>query len=63
MVRILKSLGFEEVRQKGSHKQFGILTGAPRQCLFTKAGTFLPISSGELQDVGLTLDEFIGYRD
>ena len=59
-VKILESLGFVEVRQRGSHKQFRHNDGR---------GTTIPIHFGReispillrqiLKDIGLTIEEFL----
>ena len=60
VVKILESLGFVEVRQRGSHKQFRHNDGR---------GTTIPIHFGRdispilmrqiLKDIGLTIEEFL----
>jgi len=63
VITILKRLGFVEVRQRGSHKQFRNGKG---QC------TTVPVHSGRdispvllrqiAKDIGLTIEEFIKHR-
>lgn len=63
VVRLLEGLGFEEVRQRGSHKQFRHPDG---RC------TTVPVHSGRdvsplllrqiAKDVGLTVDELLKVR-
>jgi predicted RNA binding protein YcfA (HicA-like mRNA interferase family) len=63
VIAILRHLGFAEVRQRGSHKQFRHADGR---------GTTVPdyqgrdISPGLLrkiaEDIGLTVDEFLQHR-
>ncbi|WP_045218611.1 type II toxin-antitoxin system HicA family toxin [Desulfonatronum thioautotrophicum] len=63
IVLILLHLGFSEVRQKGSHKQFRHPDGR---------GTTVPFHSGQdispvllrriASDIGLRIEEFLGYR-
>ncbi len=63
VIAILRNLGFAEVRQRGSHKQFRHADGS---------GTTVPdyqgrdISPGLLrkiaEDIGMTVDEFLQYR-
>lgn len=60
---ILIQLGFQEVRQRGSHKQFRHIDGR---------GTTVPFHSGRdvsptllrqiCKDIGLTVEEFIQNR-
>ncbi|MCY4589374.1 MAG: type II toxin-antitoxin system HicA family toxin [Alphaproteobacteria bacterium] len=62
-IAILAALGFQEVRQRGSHKQFRHQDGR---------ATIIPVHGGRdlspillrriARDVGLTADEFVGYR-
>jgi len=59
MIAILASLGFKEVRQRGSHKQFRHQDGR---------GTTVPVHPGRdispillrqiLKDIGITAEEF-----
>jgi predicted RNA binding protein YcfA (HicA-like mRNA interferase family) len=63
VIRILLLLGFEEVRQRGSHKQFRHPDGR---------GTTVPVHRGRdispsllrkiAEDIGLTVAEFLSYR-
>ena len=63
VMAILLRLGFVEVRRRGSHVQFRHSDGR---------GTTVPFHSGRdialallrqiAKDIGLTVDEFIGYR-
>ena len=63
VIAILKTLGFIEVRQRGSHKQFRHQDGR---------GTTVPDHSGRdispvlirqiAKDVGLSADEFVALR-
>ena len=62
-IRILNRLGFEEVRQRGSHKQFRHADGRV---------TTVPVHGGRdisptllqqiIKDVGLPPDEFLKHR-
>jgi len=64
VVALLAGLGFAEVRQKGSHKQFRHTDGR---------GTTVPFHSGRdisptllrkiAKDIGLTADQFLGRGD
>ena len=63
VIRILNALGFEEVRQRGSHKQFRHPNGRV---------TTVPVHQGRdisptllrqiIKDVGLPHDEFLKHR-
>lgn len=63
IISILEKLGFTEVRQKGSHKQFRHPDGR---------GTTVPVHKGRditpsllrkiAQDIKLTIDEFLQNR-
>jgi predicted RNA binding protein YcfA (HicA-like mRNA interferase family) len=63
VVEILLALGFQEVRQRGSHKQFRHSDGR---------GTTVPVHAGRdispillrqiAKDIGLTLDQFLAAR-
>lgn len=60
IIAILVSLGFKEIRQRGSHKQFRHQDGR---------GTTVPVHSGRdispillkqiLKDIGITTEEFL----
>lgn len=64
VIAILEKLGFAEVRQRGSHKQFRHADGR---------GTTVPVHGGRdidplllrliAADVGLTVKEFLAHRD
>ena len=64
VIAILEALGFEEVRQRGSHKQFRHPDGR---------GTTVPVYAGSeidpillrriAGDIGLTVKEFLAGRD
>ena len=63
IIKILESLGFEEVRQRGSHKQFRHPDGR---------GTTVPVHGGRdispillrqiIKDIALTPEEFLEQR-
>jgi len=63
VVGILRKLGFELVRQRGSHLQFRDARGR---------GTTVPAHQGRdigppllrhiVKDIGMTMEEFLGYR-
>ncbi len=63
VMSILKSLGFIEVRQRGSHKQYrhpdGICTTVP----FHKGHDISPILLRQIaRDIGFSTEEFLNYR-
>lgn len=63
VISIIESLGFAEVRQRGSHKQFRHPDGR---------GTTVPVHPGRelspillrqvAKDIGLTVEEFLKHR-
>jgi predicted RNA binding protein YcfA (HicA-like mRNA interferase family) len=63
VITILEALGFAEVRQRGSHKQFRHQDGR---------GTTVPVHPGRdvspillrriAKDIGLAIDEFLKHR-
>jgi len=63
VIKILENLGFSEVRQKGSHKQFRHIDGR---------GTTVPMHKGRdiaspllrkiVSDIHLTVEEFIKHK-
>ena len=63
VIAILEKLGFEEVRYRGSHKQFRHQDGR---------GTTVPVHGGRdispillrqiAKDIGLTVDELVSHR-
>ncbi|MGB4268470.1 MAG: type II toxin-antitoxin system HicA family toxin [Spirochaetota bacterium] len=60
VVAILENLGFSEIRQKGSHKQFkhpdGRLTAVP----FHQGRDISPILLRQIaKDIGLTIEDFL----
>lgn len=61
VIAILVSLGFVEVRQRGSHKQFRDTKGRCTTVPFHKGRDISPILLRQIaKDIGLTLDEFLG---
>jgi len=50
VVGILRKLGFEIVRQRGSHLQFRDARGRA------------PLLRQIAKDIGMTMEEFLGYR-
>ncbi|NIM52623.1 MAG: addiction module toxin, HicA family [Gemmatimonadales bacterium] len=60
VVAILKRLGFEEVRQRGSHKQFRHPDGRVTTVPFHPGRDVSPTLLRQIaRDVGLSIDEFL----
>lgn len=63
IVRILNNLGFVEVRQKGSHKQFRHQDGRATTVPFHKGRDISPRLLRQIaKDIDLTIDEFLNNR-
>jgi predicted RNA binding protein YcfA (HicA-like mRNA interferase family) len=63
VVRILESIGFVEVRQKGSHKQFRHPDGRATTVPFHKGRDISPRLLRQIaSDVNLTVEEFLESR-
>lgn len=63
VVRILGELGFIEVRQRGSHKQFRHNDGRATTVPFHKGRDISPTLLRQIaKDIGLTIDEFLIHR-
>ena len=63
VVAVLTSLGFEEIRQRGSHKQFRHPDGRQTTVPFHGGRDISPILlSRIIKDIGLTAEEFLGHR-
>jgi predicted RNA binding protein YcfA (HicA-like mRNA interferase family) len=63
VIGILEALGFSEVRQKGSHKQFRHSDGRCTTVPFHQGRDISPILLKQIaKDVGMTLDEFLAER-
>ncbi|WP_204153369.1 type II toxin-antitoxin system HicA family toxin [Leptolyngbya sp. CCY15150] len=63
VVRILESLGFVEVRQKGSHKQFRHPDGRATTVPFHKGRDISPRLLRQIAtDINLTMEEFLESR-
>ncbi|AVH74047.1 MULTISPECIES: type II toxin-antitoxin system HicA family toxin [unclassified Nostoc] len=61
VIRILESLGFVEVRQKGSHKQFRHEDGRGTTVPFHKGRDISPRLLRQIaSDIGLTVEEMLG---
>jgi predicted RNA binding protein YcfA (HicA-like mRNA interferase family) len=63
VIRILNNLGFIEVRQKGSHKQFRHQDGRSTTVPFHKGRDISPRLLRQIaKDIDLTIDEFLDNR-
>ncbi len=63
VVAILKRLGFFEVRQRGSHKQFRNSEGRGTTVPFHAGRDISPILLRKIaKDIGLTVEEFLQNR-
>jgi predicted RNA binding protein YcfA (HicA-like mRNA interferase family) len=63
VVRILENLGFVEVRQKGSHKQFRHQDGRATTVPFHKGRDISPRLLRQIaNDINLTVEEFLKPR-
>lgn len=63
VIAILLRLGFSEVRQRGSHKQFRDALGRCTTVPFHKGRDISPILLRQIaKDIGLTLEEFLKQR-
>lgn len=60
VVVLLESFGFQEVRQKGSHKQFRHQDGRCTTLPFHQGRDLSPILLRQIaNDIGLTIDELL----
>jgi predicted RNA binding protein YcfA (HicA-like mRNA interferase family) len=63
VIGILRALGFEEVRQRGSHKQFRHPDGRGTTVPFHGGRDISPVLLRQIaRDIGLTADEFLHHR-
>ena len=63
VVSILKKLGFIEVRQHGSHKQYRHPDGRCTTVPFHKGRDISPILLRQIaKDIGISIEEFLDYR-
>lgn len=63
VVAILATLGFEEVRQRGSHKQFRHPDGRSTTVPFHPGRDLSPILLRQIaKDIGLTVEGFLRHR-
>jgi len=63
VVRILEALGFEEVRQRGSHRQYRHPDGRCTTVPYHGGRDISPILLREIaKDIGLTVEELLASR-
>jgi predicted RNA binding protein YcfA (HicA-like mRNA interferase family) len=63
VVAILRTLGFEEVRQRGSHKQFRHSDGRFTTVPFHEGRDLSPILLRQIaRDIGLAVSDFLKNR-
>ncbi|MFZ5512074.1 MAG: type II toxin-antitoxin system HicA family toxin [Pseudomonadota bacterium] len=63
VVAILNKLGFTEVRQRGSHKQFRNSAGRCTTVPFHQGRDISPILLRQIaKDIGLTIEDLLKYR-
>jgi predicted RNA binding protein YcfA (HicA-like mRNA interferase family) len=63
VARILEGLGFAEVRQRGSHKQYRHADGRGTTVPFHPGRDISPVLLRQIaRDIGLTVHEFIAHR-
>ena len=63
VIAILVALGFVEVRQRGSHKQFRHPDGRGTTVPFHAARDISPVLLRQIaKDIGLTAEEFLSNR-
>lgn len=63
VVSILQKLGFSEVRQKGSHKQYRHLDGRSTAVPFHQGRDVSPILLKQIaKDIHMTVEEMLKFR-
>ena len=63
VVAILTRMGFSEVRQRGSHKQFRNAAGRVTTVPFHQGRDISPILLRQIcRDIGVAVDDFLSYR-
>lgn len=63
VVKILENLGFEEVRQRGSHKQFRHSDGRFTTVPFHQGRDISPFLLRKIaEDIKITVEEFLKHR-
>ncbi|MCH7640008.1 MAG: type II toxin-antitoxin system HicA family toxin [Bacteroidetes bacterium] len=61
VIRLLRALGFVEVRQRGSHKQFRHADGRGTTVPFHKGRDIAPSLLRKIaRDIGVTVNELLG---
>lgn len=61
VIRLLVALGFEEVRQRGSHKQFRHADGRATTVPFHKGRDVAPSLLRKIaRDIGVSVEELLG---
>ncbi len=62
-IRMLERIGFEQIRQRGSHRQFRHPDGRQTTVPDHGARDLSPIILRQIiKDIGLTTDEFLAHR-
>jgi predicted RNA binding protein YcfA (HicA-like mRNA interferase family) len=63
VIAILISLGFAEVRQRGSHKQFRDAEGRGTTVPYHRGRDISPVLVRRIaEDIGMTVEEFLARR-
>lgn len=63
VMAILENLGFQEIRQRGSHRQYRHLDGRCTTVPFHQNRDISPILLRQIaNDIGLTMEEFLANR-
>jgi predicted RNA binding protein YcfA (HicA-like mRNA interferase family) len=63
VIALLEALGFTEVRQRGSHKQFRHADGRCTTVPFHAGRDISPLLLRQIaKDIGLTIDELFQFR-
>ena len=63
VIKILEAIGFEEARQRGSHKQYRHPDGRCTTVPFHPGRDISPILLRQIaKDIGMTLPDFLSYR-
>ena len=62
VIRLLRALGFKEVRQRGSHKQLRHADGRATTVSFHKGRDISPSLLRKIaRDIGVTVDQLLGH--
>lgn len=63
VIKILNNLGFEQIRQRGSHRQFKHKDGRQTTVPDHSGRDLSPALTRQIaRDIGLSMDEFMGAR-